>query len=231
MEQIRLFVGRDPRETVGYHVFVESVLSRTDPNVVSITALTGEQGDASNTFSKARFHVPRLCGYRGWAIFMDGSDMLCRADIRELYELRRPGYDVMVVKHDYRTKHPIKYLGQRNEDYPSKNWSSVQLIDCGNAVWRRPEFNRLLNGPAGPLHRFEFLDEDRIGELPEEWNHLIGESEPNPNAKLAHFTIGLPCWPQYKDWEFADEWRETLKDTNHFQPWDIPDDTVRHSER
>jgi len=220
MEQIRLFVGKDPRETVGYHVFVESVLRRTDPNRISITALTGDQGDASTTFSKARFRIPELCGYRGWALWADGSDMLCRADIRELWELKTPGYDVMVVPHEYRTKYATKFLGQPNENYPRKNQSSLMLIDCGNDVWRRPGYKKLLNGPAGPLHRFEFLEEERVGHLPAEWNHIDLEMDHNPEAKLVHFSIGLPCWKPYSTSRFAEEWRAELNHANYYQPWE-----------
>jgi hypothetical protein len=218
LDQVRLFVGKDPRETVGYHVFVESVLSRTDPNRISITALTGDQGDASTTFSKARFSIPELCGYRGWAIWADGSDMLCRSDIRELWDLRRSGYDIMVVPHDYKTKFSTKFLGQPNENYPKKNQSSLFLIDCGNAVWRRPEYKAMLNGPAGPLHRFEFLDDDRIGHLPVEWNWLVSEMPYNPNAKLVHMTIGIP--PFYPSCDYSAEWFNEMRAMNHHEHWD-----------
>ena len=223
-------MGYDPREAVAFPVFNRSVMSRTKAQV-SFTAVCGNQEDASNTFSKARFNIPEMQGYRGWAVWADG-DMICRADIEELWALRKPGYDVMVVKHDYQTKYPVKYLGQRNENYLCKNWSSVMLIDCGSAVWRRPAYKKLLEGRAGDLHRFSFLEEDRIGELPKEWNWLVGEYPFNPEAKLAHFTIGLPCWPQYKDWDYSDEWRAELKATTHYEPWvDSYDDTVLVSER
>lgn len=218
METIRLFVGKDPRETVGYHVFVESVLSKTDPNRISITALTGSQEDASTTFSKARFLIPEICGYRGWALWADGSDMLCRSDIRELWELKKPGYDVMLVPHEYRTKHPVKFLGQRNENYPRKNQSSLFLIDCGSTVWRRPGYKKLLEGPAGPLHRFEFLEDERIGHLPMEWNWLVSEYDYNPNAKLVHHTIGIP--PFYPNCDYAAEWWGMLKIATSHEHWD-----------
>ena len=218
MDQIRLFVGKDPRETVGYHVFVESVLRRTDPNRISITALTGDQGDASTTFSKARFSIPELCGYRGWAIWADGSDMLCRADIRELWDLRRNGYDLMVVPHDYRTKFDRKFLGQPNENYPRKNQSSLFLIDCGNAVWRRPEYKKMLEGAAGPLHRFEFLDDERVGELPAEWNWLDLEFAHNPNAKLVHHTVGIP--PFFPQSHYGAEWWNEYRAMIHYEHWD-----------
>jgi hypothetical protein len=231
-DQIRLFVGRDPNEIVGYHTFVESVLNRTDPNRISVTALTGDKGDASNAFSKARFLVPQLCGFNGWAIFADGSDMLCRADIAELWGLRESGYDVMVVKHDYRTKHPVKFLGQPNENYERKNWSSLMLINCGQAVWRRPRYSDLLKGHPGLLHRFAFLEDERIGELPKVWNWLVSEDEYNPDAKIAHFTVGGPWWQKYKDCDYAAEWHLAHHKANHYQAWeDSYDDSPLVSER
>jgi hypothetical protein len=47
------------------------------------------------------------------------------------------------------------------------------LIDCGSAVWRRPRYKDLFKGPAGLFHRFAFLEEDRIGEIPKDWNWLV----------------------------------------------------------
>ena len=173
--------------------------------------------DASNTFSRARFLVPEMNGYKGWAIFCDG-DMLCRADIQGLWDLRQSGFDVMVVKHEYQTKHPVKYLGARNEDYPCKNWSSVMLMNCGNAVWRRQSYKSLLPGPVGLLHRFAFLDDERIGELPKEWNWLVSEYSYNPEAKLVHYTIGIP--PFYPKCDYAAEWFNEMKSMPFHEHWD-----------
>lgn len=214
--EIPIYVGFDQREAIAYHVFCHSVLSRTKAQV-SFTPVCGEQGDASNTFSKARFSIPEMQGYRGWALWADG-DMLCRADIAELWALRKTGFDVMVVKHDYRTKHPVKYLGSRNEDYPCKNWSSVMLIDCGNAVWRRPEYKQMLKGPAGLLHRFTFLEDECIGEIPKTWNHLVSEYDYQSSAKLAHFTIGIP--PFYPSCDYSAEWFNEMREMTHHEHWD-----------
>lgn len=214
--QIPVYVGFDPREAIAPFVFQHSVLARTKAKV-SFTYLSGEREDASNAFSKARFNVPELQGYRGWAIWADG-DMLCRADIEELWALRKPGYDVMVVKHDYITKWPVKYLGQRNEDYPCKNWSSLMLIDCGNAVWRRPEYKAMLKGPAGMLHRFTFLEDERIGELPATWNWLVSEYPYKADAKLVHMTIGIP--PFYPSCDYSAEWFNEMRAMTHVDHWD-----------
>ena len=227
METIRLFVGLDKRETVAFHVFTHSVLSRTKAQV-SITPVSGDQRDASNSFVYQRFLVPWMCGYSGWAIFADG-DMLCRADIKELWDLRELNTDVLVVKHEYSTRHPVKYLGQSNDNYPRKNWSSLMLINCGNYPWRKINPEYVKNASGKHLHRFEFLKDERIGDLPAEWNHLVGEQDPI-DAKIAHFTVGTPCWSQYKDWPFAQEWLKERESMTYFEPWNL-DQTPKHSER
>lgn len=214
MEQLRIFVGFDPREVVAYHVFCNSVLRRTKANV-SFTPVRGERRDGSNDFIYARFRVAEMAGFRGWALFADG-DMICRTDIAELFEFADPiGTDVMLVKHAYQTKFPVKYLGQKNEDYPRKNWSSLMLVNCAAAAWQRMNAERIAKMSGSELHQFTFLDDDRMGGLPAEWNWLVGEYPYNTDAKIAHFTVGTPCWPEFSDWDYADEWsaeREAVLD-------------------
>jgi hypothetical protein len=239
VDSIRIYTGFDQREAVGWHVCLQSIIERTDSQV-EIIPLTAQLGrklgvgtDGTNAFTKLRFLVPYLCGYRGWAIFIDCADMLLLADIAELWKLRSTeGYDVMVVKHEYSTKHPVKYLGQPNIDYPAKNWSSTMLMHCGAYPWRKitPEYVNKATGQH--LHRFEFLKPDRVGELPREWNHLVGEYEHDPKAKLAHFTVGLPAWRRYADWDYSTEWHEAKRSANHLEAWeDSFDDTPAVSER
>ena len=89
--------------------------------------------------------------------------MIIQADIKELYELRDETKAVMVVKHDYKTKQSKKYLGNINENYPRKNWSSVILWNCKHPKNKilTPEFVRNQSGKF--LHRFSWLDDDDIG--------------------------------------------------------------------
>jgi lipopolysaccharide biosynthesis glycosyltransferase len=228
---INLFVGLDPAEIVGFHVFVHSVLSRTDPNQVAIHAVCGQKGDASNRFNRARFEIPYRLGFKGWAIWLDGSDMLCRCDIRDLWELRDPSYDLMCVQHSYSTKFPTKFLGQPNEDYPKKQWSSAMLINAGNYPWRKLTPEYVAKAKPSHLHRFEFLKEDRIGDLPKEYNWLSLEQEFNPDAKIVHFTVGLPCWKPYSYLDpYSVDWKTEHQAMNYFEPWNS-DDSVRVSER
>lgn len=229
---LKLFVGLDTKEQVGFHVFVQSVISRTDPNQVEIIPICRAKGSASNTFNMHWPEIPRRCGFKGRAVFVDGSDMLCRSDILELPDLLEPGCDVALVPHCYSTKFPTKFLGQPNEDYPRKNWASVLVLNCDYSVWRTLD-EKAKGKPASYLQRFEFLKDDRIGLLPKEWNWLVGEYPYNPEAKIAHFTIGLPCWPAYRHCDYADEWRDELKRVNYYQAWGSEpcDDTVMASER
>ena len=212
MTPIPVFVGYDPREAIAYHTCVNSIIRHASQPVAIIPiALNLFQDykethtDGSNHFIYTRFLVPHLMGFKGWAIFIDG-DMIVRDDIMKLWNLREVDKDVMVVKHDYQTCMPVKYLGAKNENYPRKNWSSVILWNCNSFPNRQltPEFVQKSSGSF--LHRFSWLDDDRIGELPPEWNWLPDEYGPNLNAKLLHYTLGTPCFQEFADTPQGNEW-------------------------
>lgn len=213
METARIYVGYDPREPVVYHTFCESVLNHSTIPVsfhpLSLSFLgkyTGRR-DGSNDFSYSRFLVPWLNKFNGWALYADG-DMVVKADIAELFSLREPGYDVMVCQHVYETKAETKYLNSRNESYPRKCWSALVLWNCGNYPNRKltPEFVASHDGAY--LHRFSWLKDERIGELPLEWGWLDTEYRHNPEAKLVHYTLGSPCFKEYAECDHAAEWRQ-----------------------
>lgn len=208
---IPIFVGYDEREAVGYHVFCRSVLARTKAKVC-FHPVRGDKVVGSTTFNPGRFDCAREMGYRGIGIWAE-CDMLCLADIEELVALADWRCGAMVVQHEYRTKHKTKFLGQANPDYERKNWASLMVVNAGHASWQRipnghydPALQHHVPYSLQQLHRFAFM-EDRVGALPLEWNWLVGEYEHNPKAKLAHFTIGLPIWPEYANCEYADAWR------------------------
>lgn len=210
MEQLRVFLGYDPREAAAYYVCQQSIIEHcSDPGALSFHPVTGTQRDGSNTFIYDRFLVPYRCRFHGTAIFLDG-DMIVRADILDIAKQIRLDAGVTVVKHDYKTKHPVKYLGYKNEDYPRKNWSSVIGWNCGFYPNRQltPEFVSQKDGSF--LHRFSWLRDDQIGTLPSYWNRLVLEQEIDEGDRLRHFTIGTPCFAEYADSPGADEWFATL---------------------
>ncbi|HEY7867368.1 MAG TPA: hypothetical protein VIC51_15355 [Psychromonas sp.] len=210
---LRVFVGFDGEvEPVAYHAFCQSVIEKSSVPV-SFTPLAlntlkdykENHTDGSNAFIYSRFLVPYLCDYEGIAIFCDG-DMICAGDIAELaeYTNKEPNKAVFVVKHNYKTKHPIKYLGNKNEDYPRKNWSSVIVFN--NQHNKELTLDAVMNNDGKYLHRFSWLDDNQIGELPIEWNYLESEYENKDNIKLIHYTIGTPCFEGYEDTPNAYKW-------------------------
>jgi hypothetical protein len=220
---IPVCIGQDPRESIAYHVLEQSIIDKSSAGVAIIplaSRLLGDfdgQRDGTNAFIYSRFLVPELMGYQGWAIYMD-SDMLLRADLKELWALRDESKALMVVKHDYHTQHRRKLIGTPmecdNADYERKNWSSMILWNCAHPM------NRILNAefvsesPGSVLHRFRWLPDDLIGEVPKEWNWLVGEYPLAHEAKLVHFTYGAPCFRHYSRCDYASEWHGTREEVN-----------------
>lgn len=212
MKPIPIVVGFDQREAVAYHVFCQSVLDKASrpvqfiPLAMNVLQFYKEtHTDGSNRFIYSRFLTPYLLGFEGPAIFADG-DMVCHADIAELMDLFDPSKAAQVVQHDYKTKSSIKYLGNKNQDYPRKNWSSVILWNCGHDANRTltPEF--IQDKPGSYLHRFSWLSDSQIGTLPKEWNWLATEYEDNNQAKLVHYTLGTPCFNEFKNAPMSQGW-------------------------
>lgn len=226
-EIIPIFVGYDPREAVAYHTCVNSIIRHsTTPVAIHPVALnlfkdySETHTDGSNHFIYTRFLVPHLMNFSGWAIFIDG-DMIVKSDITDLWNLKDSYKDVMVVKHDYKTKMPVKYLGSKNEDYPRKNWSSVILWNCNSFPNRKltPEFVQQSTGSF--LHRFSWLEDERIGSLPLEWNWLPDEYGPNAEAKLLHYTLGAPCFHEFANTPMGDQWHRERILTEYCQQTNI----------
>jgi hypothetical protein len=211
---LQVFIGYDPNETVAYHTLAHSILRRASIPV-SVAPLmqsqlkgvyTRPRGPTESTeFSLTRFLVPHLSGYRGWSLFMD-CDMLCRADIAGLaaYSERAADMAVLVCQHDYVPKTARKFLDQVQTKYPRKNWSSLMLFNNERCRALTPDY---VNSASGlELHRFAWIEDARIGELPLEWNWLVGEYAHNPAAKIVHYTLGGPYFDDYRGCDYAEEW-------------------------
>ena len=212
MKPIPIFVGYDPREAIAYHTCANSIIRQASQPVAIIPLALNlfedykeTHTDGSNQFIYSRFLVPHLMDYTGHAIFIDG-DMVVRSDITELWAWRKNHYDVQVVKHNYETCMKEKYLGSKNENYPRKNWSSVIIWNCESPANQclTPAFVQKSTGAE--LHRFTWIKDERIGDLPAEWNWLPDEYGPNCNADLLHYTLGAPCFHDFATTPMADDW-------------------------
>jgi lipopolysaccharide biosynthesis glycosyltransferase len=214
---IRVFIGFDTRETVAFHVLSHSIHSLAS-QPVSITPIMLSQLEGvytrdinplqSTQFSFSRFLTPYLSNYEGWSIFMD-CDMVVTEDIAKLWAMRDDRYAVMCVKHDHNPVEETKFLGAIQTKYQKKNWSSVMLFNNARCKALTPEFVNTATGLE--LHQFKWLSsDDEIGEIPIEWNHLVGYNQPNPDAALIHYTLGGPYFNEYTDCEHADTWQKAF---------------------
>ena len=66
--------------------------------------------------------------------------------------------------------------------------------------------------PGLELHRFNWLQDNEIGELNIKWNWLVGEYENPPiDVKNVHWTVGGPYFNEYKNSDFSEEWNKENK--------------------
>lgn len=209
---LRVYLGWDKREAEAYKVAGLSLAARTTVPVI-ITPLSesrlaesgfvrrptdtrGQRYDilsnapASTEFAVTRFMTP-LLAQTGWALFVD-CDVVFMDDIAELFALADSKYAVMCVKHQFDGLTGTKMDSQIQSAYPRKLWSSVMLFNCDHPANKRLSLQDVNERPGRDLHAFYWLADSEIGELPPEWNWLVG-LQPKPEVpKIAHFTLGTP---------------------------------------
>lgn len=229
-----VWIGFDPREQDAFAVACASIRNRAsvpvDMMAVDLAVLQkrglyqrpiekrsgGQLWDPisnapmSTQFAISRFFVPLLATQYSaepwdWAVFMD-CDVLLRADVGELFALADPTKAVQCVQHKQETGAAVKMDGQEQTFYARKNWSSVMLLNLRHPAMKALTIAKLNTWTGRALHGFNWLADPFIGELPPTWNHLVGVDEPDPEAKLVHFTLGIPSMPGYQNCEHADEW-------------------------
>lgn len=211
MEVIQLVCGYDPRERIGFHVF-EHTLIKHATRPVSITPLSQLGVDSgSNAFTLSRFLTPYLMGYLGHAIFLDGSDMMMCGDIAELDDLYDDSYAVQVVKHpNYESLHERKYIGTELEcaqsNYDRKNWASCMMVNASHPAWKQITPDTLGHYSKLDMLQLRFIESKDIGELPPEWNVLIDEGQDDKNAKVLHWTAGIPGFMHYGNARRSKDW-------------------------
>ncbi len=220
---LRIFIGYDHRQPVAYNVLQQSIL-RHSSKPVAITPLIYDQlpitrgnwkgqkdydptkNMSLTPFTYSRFLVPWLCNYHGQALFLD-IDMLLLDDVAKLFELAQspmngPNYAVHVVKN------PQKF-----------EWASLMLFNCGHPQNQILTPDYINDADNTWLHQLNWLPPEAIGELPAEWNHLVGYNDPRPDAKCVHYTQGIPCFPETQQSEYLAEWHHEHRLSNSAYPW------------
>jgi len=225
---MKIYIGWDSREDIAFQVARHSILKRTKSDVEVVPIKQYElrtagiynrpiDKKASTEFSLTRFAVPILNDYKGWAIFVD-CDFLWLSDVKEIFDMADDKYAVMCVHHDYKPKEEVKMDGKQQFAYPRKNWSSMMLWNCGHPSNKKLTKEVLNNETTPFLHRFRWLKDEEIGEIPYQYNYLEGWYKTN-DAKVVHYTrggpwfengyipedIGLKSW---NDVDYGKEWRQ-----------------------
>lgn len=212
-----IYIGYDPKEHVAYEVCSHSIKSRTKVNNYYTIPLKLEnvsdiltrpieikdgklwcpisQANMSTEFAISRFTIPFI-EEKGWHLFMD-CDMIMQTDVKELFDMVDDKYAVMVVKHKQESGTATKMDGQVQSYYSRKNWSSFVLWNCSHPAHKKLTLKDLNELPGRDLHAFKWLEDEEIGELPIEWNYLVGVNEKIENPKNIHYTLGGPWFSEW----------------------------------
>ncbi|MFN7166877.1 MAG: glycosyltransferase [Pannonibacter sp.] len=191
---IRVFVGSDRSQELAVDVLAYSIRRHTDAqvDVVSMADVILpepkdiRQGSRTN-FSFTRFAIPRLCDYKGRAIYLD-ADMQVFKDIRSLWSIPFEGREKIQILEEV----PAEFQPKDKVGAPSerKKQSSVMLLDCAQLDWVPEDIISGLDGKytyEQLLSEICILDETEIGwRVPWIWNSL--EIYIEGVTALSHYT-------------------------------------------
>lgn len=230
-ERLKVFVGFSANEMVATRVAESSIhqYSKGGADIRRICRLSlypnytrpteyraGTLWDAisgapmSTDHAIARFFIPWLCDYQGWALFTDG-DILCRRNVADLFALADDRYALMCVQHGDIHSEGVKKDGAIQQSYPRKNQSSVMLMNCAHKSNMALTLDVLNAWPGRDLHAFRWLQDHEIGQLPAQWNYLVNVNEPMENPSIVHYTLGTPNIPGHERDPWSQEWFATAK--------------------
>jgi hypothetical protein len=181
---MKIFIGVDKRQPVSYTV-LRYTLEKYTSKPLQIQPLNIDfmpmKRRGLTDFTYTRYLVPHLCNYEGHALFID-ADMIVQGDITEIERITDPNVAVSVVKNKLRFE-----------------WPSLMYFNNAQCKLLTPEYIE-----TGKPQTFEWAHS--VGDLSTEFNHLVGYDPENPNAKVIHFTKGIPVWDETRGCEFTQEW-------------------------
>ena len=196
---MRIYIGIDPRQPVAYNVLQWSITRRAS-KPVSIIPLVLPTLPITRTgltdFTYSRYLCPALSGYQGISLFMD-ADMLVLDDICKLQDFVSDDYAVSV----YKSKQKFE-------------WPSLMLFNNSKCKTLTTEY---INNPETKPQSFEWAD--AIGELPVEWNYCVGYEKDDIDAKIVHYTAGIPDFAETRNCKYSGEWREEYQSMTSNCSW------------
>ena len=200
MKSLPFFIGFDPRQPISYQVatFSATCLTSLPLSITGVSSLTLPVRNGLTPFTYARFLVPWLCDFKGWALFAD-ADVLVRTDLAQLFGFADPRAAIMVANFD--TARPLTNKSLKFER------AAVMLFNCehpDNRVLTPDYINDTVRCVAP--HTIDWTD--NIGYFDPGWNHCVGYLAPNPDAHIVHFTAGVPFEKETSQVEYAEEWRQ-----------------------
>jgi len=189
-DMLRIFIGYDPRQPLAYNVLQHSIVRHASVPV-SITPLILKQLPIKRRglteFTYSRFLVPYLSDFDGISVFMD-ADMVVTDDIKNLFDSIDNSFALSVM-----------------QNQPKFEWASMMVFNNAACKVLTPEF---IDDEKNVL--FDLSWAESIGMIPEEWNHCVGYQEPK-EAKMYHYTQGLPCFFETSGNEEDEAWHNEYK--------------------
>ena len=144
--------------------------------------------------------------FQGESLFLD-ADMVVLDDIWNLIEIARQNKEpVSVVK------------GKEVFEWPSLMY------------FNNPKCWRLLPSFIESQSPQKWVFE-HAGELPKDYNHIVPYDGINPNAKIVHYTQGIPCFPETKDCEYGEIWRKEAQECMSTVTWEAIMGNSVHKQR
>jgi hypothetical protein len=202
IEPMRVFCGLDDTQIVAARTLEYTIRKHASRPVrfypmlnVPTPVPKDPQNRGRTGFSFARFHIPKLSGYQGRALYVD-ADMQVFSDLAELWDVPFNGAKVMCTRQD----EPPPQWKDLSWFHPGRQLS-VMMLDCERLDW---DVEQIVGGLDDGTYRYEQLmfelcivDPREITDgLPPEWNHLE-HYEPGKTC-LIHYTV-VPTQPWKND--------------------------------
>jgi len=196
---MRIFIGVDPRQPIAYNVLQWSIVRRASKPVQIIPLVLPQlpiQRRGLTDFTFTRYLPPFLCNFKGISLFLD-ADMLVMGDIHELSSLVTGEHAVYVAQHQQRFE-----------------WPSMMLFDNAKCEALTPEW---IDDEANAPQKLAWAES--IGAIPPEWNVCVGYDSYIPGAKLAHFTQGIPIFPEVRNCDYSGTWWDEHRNMTSSVSW------------